>query len=105
MSSNEGNQLSRKAFMDLLTSGSPTTKAPAGKADWDEIFKKATKLTAPITIRDFYAKYVKGVVTRQRAKNVLDALFDKKKVARIYEGGRYYYSWDPEMISLQHAEE
>ena len=104
MNSNKGKELSKADFMALLASGTSTTKAPAGKADWVEIFKEATKLTAPITISDFYAKFVKGVVTKQRAKNVLDELFTKKKVARIYDGGRYHYSFDPEMIKAQHEE-
>lgn len=104
MNSDQGKQLSKADFMELLASGTATTKAPAGRADWDAIFKEATKLTTPITIKDFYAKFIKGVVTRQRAKNVLDNLFDKKKVARIFDGVRYHYSWDPEMIKLQHGE-
>ena len=104
MNSNKGKELSKADFMALLASGTSATKAPAGKADWEAIFKEATKLTAPISISDFYAKFVKGVVTKQRAKNVLAELWAKKEVARIYEYGRYYYSFDPAMIKAQHGE-
>jgi len=96
--------ISRADFFRLLKEGADTA-APSGKADWEAIIKEAKTAELPFTATQFYQRYVKGVVTPQRSKGKLAELFARKQIARIYYGGRYYFTFDPEMIEAQQAEE
>ena len=98
--------MQNKEFMALLKQANAvSTKATAGKADWDAIIAEATETGQSYTITRFQKELVKGAVSKGRTRRVLGDLFEAKKVARLLmKDGAYHYCFDPEAIKIQHGE-
>jgi len=82
-------RISKEEFFRLLQT---SPKAPhQGNADWDAIYKALKETNVPVDISTIQEHYVKGVVTRQRTKNVLQTWAVQGRCFQVWHEGRYWY--------------
>jgi len=98
--------MDKERFRALLQEGKvQTTRAPAGKANWKRILKRALKDGGVYTTRQFWTKFVKGAVNKGRTKMKLHEWCDSDKVCgRVWDKdlGTYVWIFDKELVDLYH---
>ena len=96
--------MDKETFSRLLQQGKiQTQRAPAGKADWKKILKKALKDGGIYTTKQFWTKFVKGAVNKGRTKMKLHEWCDVEHVCgRIWDkdAGTYVWIFDKELVKL-----
>jgi len=96
-------EMTEKKFFELLGDKSKSTRAKAGKADWDAILAAMEEDGGIYTTTQVWDKFVKRTVKKMNVREHLHDLFDKGKMARIHQG---YYTWsaNPDYVKEQHKD-
>lgn len=90
--------MDKNAFRALLESGTPTKRAPAGKANWEKILAALQKDGSILTTSTIWEKFVKKEVNRLRTKDWLHQKAEEGVCLRVYRMGQYYWTFNKELV-------
>jgi len=94
--------MDQETFRELLTRGMTRAKKH-GKANWPKILAALRKDGGIYSTTQVWEIFVKKAVNRYRTKEVLHKYADTGKIARVYKGGQYWWTANPEIVKRVRA--